>query len=141
MNGDASGGVSGSGSLKLLSLTNAAEQRWIGVEGIDLSFGVDLNSLNIEVSNGSLLLNQGPEGETKLDWSSADVTAGGAPFALSTLPEGDWTSISLYVTGDASVAFGDLGDQLQDTSSPAGVRDGSSILSFFFVWKPPVEFA
>ena len=108
VNGDASGGVSGSGSLKLLSLTNAAEQRWIGVEGIDLGFGVDLDALNIEVSNGSLLLNQGPEDETKLDWSSADVTAGGAPFALSTLPEGDWTSISLYVTGDASVAFGDL---------------------------------
>ena len=79
-----SGGVSGSGTLQMLRLTNAAGQTWLGVEATDMEFGLEFSPLSLSVTNGTLSLNQAPEGETKLDWSDAATQADiGSPFDLS----------------------------------------------------------
>ena len=105
--GAPSGAVSGSGTLQLLRITNAADQSWLGVEATDLNFELDFAPITLAVTNGSLLLNQAPVGQAKLDWS-ADQTANGVPFALSTQTAPTWQQLSLHVEGSASIEFAGL---------------------------------
>ena len=66
VSGEVAGGVSGSGTLKLLQLTNAAGLSWLGVEATDLNFGLEFAPLTLAVTNGSLKLNQAPTGQAKV---------------------------------------------------------------------------
>ena len=106
VSGNASAGVSGSGTLKLLRLTNAADQSWLGVEAADLNFGLDFAPLSLAVTDGTLLLNQAPAGETKLDWASMGLLFAGVPFVLSDTV--DWANTNLRVSGDAAIDFDGL---------------------------------
>ena len=63
---------------------------------------LDFAPLSLAVTNGTLQLNQAPAGQAKLDWTT-DESANGVPFTL-----GVAATVSLVVSGDASIEFADL---------------------------------
>ena len=94
-------GAGVSGTLQLVQISNAAGLSWMAVEATDLNFDLAFGPLTLQVTNGSLIVNQAPLGQTRCtDFTVAAIeTLAGVDFTAPTLNG----TISLQVSGTASV--------------------------------------
>ena len=93
-------GAGVSGTLQLVQISNAAGLSWMAVEATDLNFDLAFGPLTLQVTNGSLIVNQAPLGQTRQDFTVAAIeTLAGVDFTAPTLNG----TISLQVSGTASV--------------------------------------
>src|SRR4029079_9037493 len=90
------GGVSGSGTLELVRISNLAGQTWMAAEATALEFVLAFGPVTLEVTNGSLVLNQAPLGSQRLDWATVTVPASTQVALTAALFNGD---IALQVSG------------------------------------------
>ena len=93
------GPVGASGTLRLVRITNTAGLAWMAAEATDLNFSLEFGPLALVVTNGRLVLNQAPVGQTPIDWTDS-VVVGELPIDFGDDLAGE---ITLLVSGSASI--------------------------------------
>ena len=88
-----------SGTLRLVRITNTAGLAWMAAEATDLNFSLEFGPLALAVTNGRLVLNQAPVGQTPIDWTDS-VVVGELPIDFGEDLNGSKT---LLVSGSASI--------------------------------------